>query len=77
MREKIKEEIRDIIEKVLGEKGIIERSFYLSSPYYIGHPEINYFNILQDKVKKLEKLTGFNTDDYEWIEDKKLVKKSK
>ena len=37
----------------------------------------NIFSELQDKVKKLEELTGYKADDYEWktTTREKLVKK--
>jgi predicted ribonuclease YlaK len=79
MLKRINEKIERIIEKVLEDIGIIK-----------GKPEDRLFKwmqgvgasleerleFLEERLEKLEKLTGKNPDDYEWEETtkRKLVK---
>ena len=70
MRAKTKEEIRKIAESEA--KATLDRFGIVTNWFMMGY--CNNFEILQEKVKKLEALIGKNTDDYEWRKDKKLVK---
>jgi hypothetical protein len=85
MRIKTELEIKDIAKsvayEVLEKKGIVYvkyESFFLGFGKMI---EVNMIKVLSDKIKKLEKLTGFNADDYDWQTENtsktKLVKKEK
>ena len=69
MRAKTKEEIKEIAK--IEAKTTLEE-FGIITNWFINY--CNNFEILQDKVNKLEALIGKNTDDYEWRKDKKLVK---